>query len=62
MKGVEISKIAVIGAGSWGTTLANVLAEKGFDVDLWVRYAPTFACLGGPSFAKEVCLNAELEH
>ena len=27
---------AVIGAGSWGTTLANLLAEKGFLVTLWV--------------------------
>ena len=27
---------AVIGAGSWGTTLANLLAEKGFPVVLWV--------------------------
>ena len=27
--------IAVIGAGSWGTTLANLLAEKGNDVYLW---------------------------
>lgn len=27
--------IAVIGAGSWGTTLAHVLAEKGYDVSLW---------------------------
>jgi len=33
----EISKVAVIGAGSWGTTLANLLAEKGCNVDLWVR-------------------------
>ncbi|MBE9535895.1 MAG: NAD(P)H-dependent glycerol-3-phosphate dehydrogenase [Proteobacteria bacterium] len=29
-------KIAVIGGGSWGTTLANLLACKGFDVTLWV--------------------------
>lgn len=28
-------KIAVIGAGSWGTTLANLLAEKGYPVILW---------------------------
>lgn len=33
----EISKIAVIGAGSWGTTLGNLLVEKGCKVDLWVR-------------------------
>ena len=29
-------KIGVIGAGSWGTTLANVLAKKGCSVTLWV--------------------------
>ncbi len=27
--------ISVIGAGSWGTTLASLLAEKGYDVTLW---------------------------
>jgi len=32
-------QIGVIGAGSWGTTLANLLAEKGFYVTLWV-YEP----------------------
>lgn len=30
-------KIAVLGGGSWGTALANVVAEKGEDVWLWVR-------------------------
>jgi glycerol-3-phosphate dehydrogenase (NAD(P)+) len=29
------SPLGVIGAGSWGTTLANLLAEKGFPVTLW---------------------------
>lgn len=29
------TKIGVIGAGSWGTALANLLAQKGFNVDLW---------------------------
>jgi len=28
-------KIAVIGAGSWGTTLADLLAKKGHQVTLW---------------------------
>lgn len=32
-------KIGVIGAGSWGTTLANLLAKKGHDVTLWA-YEP----------------------
>ncbi len=30
-----MSYIAVMGAGSWGTTLASLLAEKGYDVSLW---------------------------
>ncbi len=32
-----MSYIAVIGAGSWGTTLAGLLHEKGYDVALWAR-------------------------
>jgi len=38
----DISRIAVIGAGSWGTTLANLLAQKGLDIDLWVREQDVF--------------------
>jgi glycerol-3-phosphate dehydrogenase (NAD(P)+) len=30
-------KTAVLGAGAWGTTLANMLAHKGTEVSLWVR-------------------------
>lgn len=30
-------RIAVIGAGSWGTTLAILLTRKGFQVTLWVH-------------------------
>ncbi len=37
-------KIGVIGAGAWGTTLANLLANKGLDVALWV-------------FEREVCAD-----
>ncbi len=37
--GPEAIKLGVIGAGSWGTALANLLAEKGYRVDLWA-YEP----------------------
>ena len=30
-------KISVIGAGSWGTTLAILVAKNGHEVNLWVR-------------------------
>lgn len=39
-------KIGVIGAGSWGTTLANLLAKKGLDVTLWAYEAELVAEMG----------------
>lgn len=35
MKGIQ--HIGVVGAGSWGTALSLLLAEKGYTVDLWVH-------------------------
>ena len=35
-------KVGVVGAGSWGTALANHLALKGLGVDLWVRERDVF--------------------
>lgn len=32
-----MSYITVVGAGSWGTTLAYLLSDKGYDVTLWVH-------------------------
>ncbi|MCI1633271.1 MAG: NAD(P)H-dependent glycerol-3-phosphate dehydrogenase [Liquorilactobacillus nagelii] len=32
-----MSKVAVIGAGSWGSVLANVLVKNGLDVKIWTR-------------------------
>ena len=31
-----LTNIGVVGAGSWGTALANLLGAKGYAVDLWV--------------------------
>ncbi|MDY6852479.1 MAG: NAD(P)-binding domain-containing protein, partial [Thermodesulfobacteriota bacterium] len=38
----EPRRVAVVGAGSWGTALAYHLAGKGLGVDLWV-YEPEVA-------------------
>lgn len=40
-----MTKVAVLGAGSWGTTFAKVLADGGADVFLWARR---------PEVAKEI--------
>ena len=34
-----MSRIAVLGAGSWGTTLADLLARKGHEVRIWAHEA-----------------------
>ncbi|MBV8933406.1 MAG: NAD(P)-dependent glycerol-3-phosphate dehydrogenase [Kutzneria sp.] len=34
---MDMQRIAVLGAGSWGTTFAKVLADAGRDVVLWAR-------------------------
>lgn len=40
-----MSKIAVIGAGSWGTALATVLSGKGYEVAIWTRNAEQTASM-----------------
>src|SRR5450755_1490687 len=37
-----MTDVAVLGAGSWGTVLADVLARKGLNVKLWA-YEPEVA-------------------
>lgn len=32
----QTPKLGVVGAGSWGTALAKLLADKGYDLDLWI--------------------------
>lgn len=40
-----MKRIAIIGAGSWGTALAVVAARAGHDVQLWARNADVVALI-----------------
>ena len=46
MESPDAQPVAVIGAGAWGTTLAQLLADKGVPVHLWVREPEVLAGLG----------------
>lgn len=56
--------VAVIGAGSWGTALANLLARKGVDTIVW-SHEPTVAAAirsehRNPRYLSEIPLDARL--
>jgi glycerol-3-phosphate dehydrogenase (NAD(P)+) len=59
-----MSRIAVVGAGSWGTTLANVLARKGETVRLWAYEPEVVQAINGrhenPLFLPGLALVPEL--
>ena len=57
-------RIAVFGAGSWGTTFAKVLADAGSDVTLWARRREVSEAIAGrrenPDYLPGVTLPASL--
>jgi glycerol-3-phosphate dehydrogenase (NAD(P)+) len=65
------TRVAVAGAGSWGTTLANLLAKKGCDVRLWSYEADVAAgilaerenrrYLAGVRLSEQLWATADLE-
>ncbi|HZS20684.1 MAG TPA: NAD(P)H-dependent glycerol-3-phosphate dehydrogenase [Pseudonocardiaceae bacterium] len=62
---VAVQRIAVMGAGSWGTTFAKVLADAGRDVVLWARRAEVADAVlrdhGNPDYLPGVTLPASLQ-
>ncbi len=61
-----MTRVAVIGAGSWGTAYGKVLADAGAEVVLWARRAELAATINGtrengdylPGVALPSCLSA----
>lgn len=57
-------RIAVIGAGSWGTALAQVLAGNGHDVGLWARKPEVAAAINAdhrnPRYLSDVALSERI--
>lgn len=58
-------RIAVVGAGSWGTALANLLAKKGLPTILWSFEADVAEAIRrghrNPTYLSEVVLDPRLE-
>jgi len=59
-----LERVAVLGAGSWGTTFAKVLADAGTPVTLWARRAEVADTVTrehrNPEYLPDVSLPAEL--
>ena len=61
-----IARIAVLGAGSWGTALAALLARNGLDVRLWGRRAaaliPSGEALQNPQYLPGIDLPGSIRY
>ncbi|HET9150441.1 MAG TPA: NAD(P)H-dependent glycerol-3-phosphate dehydrogenase [Gemmatimonadales bacterium] len=59
-----MTTVAVLGAGSWGTTLANLVSNQGHEVRLWAYEAEVAAAINSrhenPVFLPDMALNEDL--
>lgn len=64
MTKAAIERVAVIGAGAWGTALALVAARAGCEVRLWGRDEETIAAIGetgrNPRYLGDIALDSGL--
>ena len=63
--GVDGMKVGVVGAGSWGTALAHLMATKGYPVTLWHRDPAVVKGINethrNPKYLKDIDLPANLQ-
>lgn len=57
-----MTRYAVLGAGSWGTTFAKVLADAGTDVTLWARRQEVADAITKEHVNREYLPDVELPH
>ncbi len=55
-----VHQVAVMGAGSWGTTLAKVFADAGSDVMLWARRAEVATAINSDHHNPDYLTDIEL--
>ena len=57
-----MARIAVMGAGSWGTAVGKVLADAGSEVVMWARREEVAADINGahcnPTYLPDIVLPA----
>ena len=59
-----MSRVAIIGAGSWGTAIAQLLADNGFEVNLWALEPEVVSCINkdhkNPIYLKDSVLSPRI--